>query len=155
MMDLIKEHLANYSAGNWEPYKAALASDVSYEEIATGRRAKGPDAYIELVKRWKTAFPDLAAKLVGGLVQDDRAFVEVEWTGTQSGPLETPFGIIQPTNKSGSVRAVLAIKFKDGKIVENRHYFDVLTVLMQSGFAPFAATPQPAAKAAQVPPTRH
>jgi len=156
MLEMMKKHLANYTAGNWDAYKAELASDAIYEEVATRQRVQGADEYLKAIQRWKRAFPDLKATVVGGFAAGDRGVAEIEWEGTQSGPLEGPFGTIQPTNKHGRIRAVIVVTMKNGKIAETHHYFDVMTVLGQLGIAPMAgAAAQPPAKAAPVPPTRH
>jgi len=147
MLDLIKKHLADYSASKWNDYKAVLASDVTYEEMPTRQRVKGVEEYLKSVQRWKTTFPDLKATVKSGFVSGDKVVVEVEWEGTQSGPFSGPFGPIAATNKRGSINAVLLFTIKNGKIIESRHYFDLLSVLMQLGIAPMATVAQPVAKA--------
>ena len=154
MLDLIKKHLADYSASKWTDYKALLADDVTYDEIATRQRVKGAAEYVKAVQRWKSAFPDLKATVTSGFVSGDKVVVEVAWEGTHNGPFEGPFGAIPATNKRGQVNAVLLFTIKNRKIIENRHYFDLLTVLMQIGVAPMATMGQPAAKAG-APATRH
>jgi steroid delta-isomerase-like uncharacterized protein len=147
MIDLIKKHLADFSAGNWSEYKADLAPDVVYEERATMQRAKGVDEYLKLIQRWKQAFPDLKATVLDAFASEDRVFAEVEWEGTQSGPLQGPFGTIPATNKHGQVRAALAFRIKDGKIAEEDHYFDLFTLLGQLGIGPsLAARPEQPAR---------
>ena len=146
MLDLIKKHLADYSASKWTDYKAALAADVTYEEMSTRQPVKGPEEYVKSVQRWKTAFPDLKATVTSGAVSGDKVFVEVEWDGTHTGPFAGPFGTIPATNKRGQVKAALLFTVKNGKIIESKHYFDLLTVLIQLGIAPMAAVSQPPAK---------
>ncbi len=150
----IKKHLDDLSAGRWDDYKAAFANDVIYEELATRTRIQGADEYVAAVQRWKRAFPDLKATLLSSFQAGDKMIAELEWEGTQSGPLDTPFGTIQPTNKKGRVRAVLVVTMKGEKIAESHHYFDLLTVLAQTGAMPgLGAMAQPAAAAA--PPPKH
>lgn len=155
MLELLKEHLAQFAAGDWDNYKAALAPNAVYEETATMQKANGPEAIVEHMKRWKRAFPDSEAKFINGFESGDQLIAEIEWNGTHSGPLEGPFGTIQATNKRGTLRAVIVAEVKDKKVASVRHYFDLLTLLTQMGVTPFAGAPQPSAKPAQVPPTRH
>jgi len=145
-VQLIKRHLADYSGGRWNEYRASLAEDVTYDEVATRTRAKGIDDYIAVVKRWKRAFPDLAADVRDVFVADDKLMAEIEWSGTHTGPFEGPFGTIAPTNQHGVVKAVLMYRFARGKIVETRHYFDVLTVLTELGAIPNLVAPMPPPK---------
>lgn len=141
MLEHLKTHLEALSASNWEDYRAGLAPEAAYEECATMQRVEGADAYVTLVQAWKRAFPDLAATLVNGFTADDTVIAEVEWRGTHRGPFEGPLGTIAPTNRSGTVKAVMISRVKDGKIVETRHYFDLLTLLRQLGIAPMAGGP--------------
>jgi steroid delta-isomerase-like uncharacterized protein len=144
----INKHLDDLAAGRWDDYKAAFTNDVIYEELATRTRVQGADEYVNVVKRWKRAFPDLKATLLSSFQGGDRAVAEIEWEGTQSGPLEGPFGTIQATNKKGRVRAVIVMTMKGDKIAESHHYFDLLTVLAQTGALPaLGAMQQPTAAA--------
>lgn len=156
MLDIVKKHLADYAAGNWDDYRASLANDLVYEEFCTRQRTHGIDDYVNVVQRWKSAFPDLKATIRNSFVADDNVVIEVEWEGTNTGPLEGPFGTISPTRKRGSVQAVLVFKLKDGKIRESRHYFDLLTVLEQLGVTPMLTAPQrPSAPGAATTPAKH
>lgn len=138
---MLRKLLAAYAASDWDAYKEALTADCVYEEIATGKRETGIDNYIAAIKRWKIAFPDLEATFKMVFESRDTLAAELEWTGTHKGPLETAFGTLPATNKSARVGAVLITKHKDGKIVETRHYFDQLTLLMQIGAPVFGARP--------------
>lgn len=150
----IKKHLADLSASNWGDYKASLASDAVYEEVATHLRVKGADEYVKIVQRWKRAFPDLKATVLSTFAFGDKVFAEVEWEGTQTGPLEGPFGTIAPTNKRGVIKAAIVATVKNDKAVEVHQYFDVLTLLSNLGIAPYATAPTPTAKAG-APAPRH
>lgn len=138
MIDIIKKHLADFGASNWSEYKGAFASECVYEEYATGTRVKGPDACVQAAQKWKRAFPDARGTLMSSLLSGDTITVEIQWQGTQTGSLESPFGAISPTNKRVTVNAVEVFKLRNGQIVEDRHYFDLLTILTQIG----VATPQ-------------
>ncbi|HSD90310.1 MAG TPA: ester cyclase [Kofleriaceae bacterium] len=157
MIDIIKKHLADYSASKWDDYKSALSNNATYEEIATGTRVKGPDEVVKAVQKWKRAFPDLRANVLNAKLSGDTVICEVQWEGTHTGPLDGPFGTIQATNKRGTVKAVEVFRLEKDKIVEVRHYFDLLTVLSQMGIAPMAGAgiQQPGAGATATPPTRH
>jgi steroid delta-isomerase-like uncharacterized protein len=152
-IELIKRHLADYSAGRWERYTQDLADDVRYEEAATQTTVTGRDDYVAAVKRWKRAFPDLSAAVEDVMVTGDKVMAEIEWQGTHTGPFEGPFGTLAPTHQRGSVKAALRFQIVDGKIVETRHYFDVLTVLVQLGAIPtLAASTTPPRPEAAAPP---
>jgi len=56
-VQLAKEGIEAFSAGDWERFKAPLSSDAVYEELATQRKVQGPDQIVEASKGWKEAFP--------------------------------------------------------------------------------------------------
>jgi steroid delta-isomerase-like uncharacterized protein len=140
-LELIEKHLKDFGAANWGEYKAALATNVVFDEIPLRLHVTGADEYVRVVQRWKKAFPDLAAKVITVIGDRGTYAAQLEWTGTQTGPLETPFGLIAPTNKRGTVKAMLMVRIRDGKIVETNHYFDVLTVLANLGVSPILNLP--------------
>jgi steroid delta-isomerase-like uncharacterized protein len=155
LLDIIKRHLDAFAAGNWNEYKATLAGDCAYEEPATRVSVKGPDEIVRSAEKWRRAFPDLKATLLNSLESGDKIVCELEWEGTQSGPLDGPFGTIQPTRKRGRVKAVQVMTVKNGKISELRHYFDLMTVLGQIGAIPSLGAGQAQAQGPSVSPPRH
>lgn len=147
-LQLMRKHLDAYNAGNWTEYEGHLAGDVRYEEIPTKVSASGSKNYVDAVKRWKSAFPDLRATVRNAIAAGDTVVSEIEWIGTQSGPLDGPFGTIAPTNKKGSTPAVIVTRFANGRIAEVHHYFDTMTILAQLGVLSGATAPggQPKAR---------
>jgi steroid delta-isomerase-like uncharacterized protein len=140
MIDLINKHLADFNASNWTEWKSPLAPDVTYEEVPMRVKVKSPDEWMKAVQRWKKAFPDLTGRVVSAIESDDGSEIaaEIEWAGTHTGPLEGPMGTIPPTNKRGNVKATMLFKIRNNKIVEAKHFFDLLTILAQIGVAPMA-----------------
>ena len=60
--------------------------------------------------------------------------IELTWEGTQSGPMATPDGQeLSPSNKPMTVKSVEVIEIEDDKIKALRHYFDLMTILQQTG----------------------
>jgi steroid delta-isomerase-like uncharacterized protein len=119
--------------GDWKTYRQLLTDDAVYEEEATGRRVVGAGEIIKTVEPWRRAFPDLDEKVNDMVATRDALVVEVEWSGTNSGPLAGPFGTISPTGRFGRLPAVLLYRFEGDRIREIRHYFDLLTLLAQAG----------------------
>jgi steroid delta-isomerase-like uncharacterized protein len=141
MLEQVKRALAAYDAGDWDAYRKELAPDAIYDEAATGMRVKGADGYLSAIKSWKRAFTDLKANIVHAFVSGNAVILEVQWVGTHDGPLAGPFGTIPPTGKRGSVRAMIVFLVENDRIVECRHFFDLLTMLQQMGIAPSMGAP--------------
>ena len=123
-----------FSAGDWARFRAALASDVVYQETGTGRRVQGVDEYVALVQGWKQAFPDAAGTIRRTVASGDIVVQEVVWEGTHNGDLETPGGTLPASGRRIEVEASMWYAFAEGDTLrEVRHHLDVMTMLQQLG----------------------
>jgi steroid delta-isomerase-like uncharacterized protein len=126
-----------YNERNWEKAKASITPDFVYDEVATRRKVTGADQTIEVWKGWAQAFPDSKGSFQGTHVADDGTVVlEVTWTGTHQGPLQTPRGPIAPTGRRIEVRACAVVEVAGDRARAQRHYFDMATLLQQIGVMP-------------------
>lgn len=97
----------------------------------------GPDEYAAYMQGYFDAFPDLHFELTHKIAQGD--FVVVNWvgTGTHDGPLRMPSGDSLPaTGKKGTNFGSNTFEFDNGKVVQSRTYFDMVTMLAQLGLMP-------------------
>jgi steroid delta-isomerase-like uncharacterized protein len=134
LIAVAREEIEAFNADDWERFRATLAPDCVYEEPGTQRRVEGPDAIIEANQGWKSAYPDAQGTVTGAFACGDRVALEITWEGTQSGALEIPGGgEIAPTNRRVTLQACQVMRVADGKIVENRHFFDMLGMFEQLG----------------------
>ena len=76
------------------------------------------------------------SKQVARVVGEDSVAAEIEWTGTNSGPMEMGGKVIPPTNKTAIGRGSYMAFVRDGKIVEFRSHPDAAGIMMQLGFLP-------------------
>ena len=97
----------------------------------TGRRIQGIGQIIEAWQGWGKAIPDSKATFVAEHASGDTAVLEVVWKGVHTGPLQTPTGIIPPSNKRIELPACQVLKVEDGKVKSFTHYFDMVTLLTQ------------------------
>ncbi len=135
-IDIATRHLDALARGDWATYRNALTDGAVYDEEATRRLVQGADKYVETIKAWKTAFPDLKAAVKQTVASGDAVVCEVEWTGTHKGVLSGPMGTIPATGRSGKTPAMLLFRFDGDRIRETRHYFDLMTLLSQLGVMP-------------------
>jgi steroid delta-isomerase-like uncharacterized protein len=107
----------------------ATVLDPFFTEPLEGREAIEKDAS-DLI----TAFPDITFRLTNVIVDGQTVAVEAMISGTNTGPLQLPTGLIAPT---GRRLEFSASGFSDisemGKIREERRYFDVAGLLSQLG----------------------
>jgi steroid delta-isomerase-like uncharacterized protein len=139
-VQLAKEGIDAFSAGDWQRFKAPLSPDAVYEELATQRRIQGPDQIVEATKGWKRAFPDAKGTITRVVESGDAVVLEVIWEGTHTGNLDSAMGTIPPSHKRTKVQAVQVVTFKGDKVAETKHYFDLMTILAQIGALPMPAT---------------
>jgi steroid delta-isomerase-like uncharacterized protein len=136
MIKIAREQVDAFNTGDWERLQAGLAADARYHEFATQRKVEGPEKIVELFKGWKTAFPDAAGTVTSAVGGGNTAALEVTWTGTHTGPLETAEGTIPASGKRQETPAAIVFTFEGGKIKEDRQYFDLMTLLKQIGAQP-------------------
>jgi steroid delta-isomerase-like uncharacterized protein len=133
VVDLAKEQVIAYNEKDWDRVRAAVAPNVVYDELGTQRAAKGLDELLTSWKGWATALPDSRATFRSEMASGNTAVLEVTWTGTHSGPLQTPTGAIPATGKKIDVPACQVVEVADDKVTSIRHYFDMRTLLQQIG----------------------
>ena len=128
--------IAGFSGGDWEQFRAPLASDVVYQETGTGRRVQGVDEYLGLVQGWKQAFPDANGTIRNVVASGDKVVQEVVWEGTQTGEMATPGGTLPASGRRIMVWASLWYAFEGDTIREIHHHLDVMSMLQQLGAVP-------------------
>jgi steroid delta-isomerase-like uncharacterized protein len=136
IVKIARKQVDAFNVGNWEQLRAGLASGCRYDELGTARKIEGPEKIVELFKGWKTAFPDAAGTVTNAIASGNKAALEVTWTGTHTGPLETAEGTIPASGKRQETPAVFFFAFEGDKVKESRHYFDSLALLKQIGAQP-------------------
>ncbi|MEU4444546.1 ester cyclase [Actinosynnema sp. NPDC050801] len=80
---------------------------------------------------WFTAFPDMHMREINRVIGDDSIASEVEFTGTNRGPLDFGDQRIPPTGKKISTRATVFIRTEHGKIREFHTHPDSLGLMTQ------------------------
>jgi steroid delta-isomerase-like uncharacterized protein len=128
--------ISAFNDADWDRVRSMLTADVVYTETGTGRRVDGVDAYVELCKSWKEAFPNTGGTIRTTLAGDGTVAQEILWEGTHTGPLQTPTGTIEATGNKVSVPATQWITFDGDKVREVHHHIDILTLLQQIGALP-------------------
>jgi steroid delta-isomerase-like uncharacterized protein len=121
----------NHDASAWGARYAAEAvlSDPQYPEPLRGRAAIQKD-----VEDFFAAFPDIQFTLTDTVVSGDVAALEGTATGTHRGPMETPGGTVPATNKTVTMAFAAFIRLDgEGRITEERRYYDVAGMLQQLG----------------------
>ena len=133
VIETAKAATVAYNEKDWDRIQAVFVENGVYDEKATGRRIQGIGQILESWRGWAQAIPDSKATIVAEHASGDTATLEVVWSGTHTGPLQTPSGAIPPSNQRIEVPACLVLKVEGGRVATYTHYFDMLTLLRQIG----------------------
>jgi predicted ester cyclase len=97
------------------------------------RDKQGARAYFN---SWITAIPDMRVKQIARVIGDDAIAAEVEFTGTNSGPVVMGGNEIPPTNRRVTGRGSYIARIQGGKIVEFSSHPDAAGMMIQLGLMP-------------------
>lgn len=128
---IVMEHMTAENAYDFERCIGAFAHP-RYEIVATGEIWDGHDGVADLLQQNITGFPDFHFDPEVFHDGDDAVIVEGRFTGTHQGTWKG----IPPTGKRIDLPLIIVFVFDGGRMVCERTYFDILTVLRQLGVAP-------------------
>jgi steroid delta-isomerase-like uncharacterized protein len=133
------EQLATDFVASWGVMDAAVtaafvAEGGAWIDVSVPEPMRDRAAMAQYVQGWNTAMPDLNARLVHCVATDDEVAAEVEFTATNTGPMQMGAGpTMPPTGKPILGKGTFFGRVKDGKFEEVRTYPDVAGVMMQLG----------------------
>jgi steroid delta-isomerase-like uncharacterized protein len=128
--------MAAWDAHDANAFVSLFADDFVWYDWTQPEPIRDKEAARKYFSSWSKAFPDLSSKQTARVVGEDSVAGEVEWTGTNSGPMEMRGKEIPPTNKTAIGRGSYFAFIRGGKIVEFRSHPDVAGIMMQLGFMP-------------------
>ncbi len=109
--------------------QALLHPDCIYR-VGDGIEQKGPEAVIDSVRGFTTAFPDLRIDVQRQFApSDDVSVIEYVFAGTHRGQLET----YAATGRRIEVVACSIIDARGGRIAREHDYYDVMAMMSQLG----------------------
>lgn len=101
---------------------------------------KGPEGHKQLLTGFATAFPNFKHTTKRCVESGDFISCEGRFSGDHTGPMMQPDGKSVPaTGKHLEFDYVNFARIKDGKIVEMRSAFDLMTLMQQLGLVPSPA----------------
>ena len=124
---IFREYLATWNTHDLDKMVSFFTDDCVYENLARGQTYRGKDELKAWAKASFGAIPDFKLDVTSLFVSGD--WVACEWvmTGTQTSAVPG----LPATGKSFSVRGSTVAQLKDGKILRNADYWDVMTFLRQ------------------------
>jgi len=128
--------MAAWSAHDADAFVALMADDFVWYDWTVPEPIRDADGARQYFNGWMRAFPDMDVKIISRVVGDDAVAAELEFTGTNTGPMVMGGKEVPPTNKAVTGRGSYIARFRDGKVVEFRSHPDVAGLMMQLGFMP-------------------
>ncbi|MBB5192849.1 putative ester cyclase [Silvimonas terrae] len=123
-----RRYAAFWNTGDTRYADQALSPDFIDRTLPAGR-VQGPQGPRQASTAFRTAVPDLTAEMEDVIVSQDRVAVHLHFKGHFTGH----FGNVQGTGQSIDFQAFDLYRVADGRIAENWHLEDNLTLLQQMG----------------------
>lgn len=128
--------IAAWDAHDPEGFASLFADDYVLDDIGSPEPIRGKDGLLAYTQAWFTAFPDMSVKRTNRVVSDNAVAAELEFTGTNNGPMMMGGNEIPPTGKTVTGRGTYFARVRDGKVVEFNSYPDIAGMMMQFGVMP-------------------
>jgi steroid delta-isomerase-like uncharacterized protein len=132
LTQLIKQHYRNVSQGHIECDRDLMSDDIIHIS-ATAGTVTGIESFLAFVTAFKQAFPDLHWEIREFIEGSDTVVAGGVFVGTNSGTMVGPRGPISATGRRVEHPFCDIWKVRNGRIVENRIYYDQVTFLGQLG----------------------
>jgi predicted ester cyclase len=116
---------------------AVFPDNVIWHDVSNPQPLEGKEAIGQYLEGWFSAFPDIKITVTNRVVTEDQVAAELDFTGTNSSPLQLAPGApaIPATGKKVHARGTYFVRFKGGKPVEVHSYPDAAG-MMQLGLMP-------------------
>jgi steroid delta-isomerase-like uncharacterized protein len=132
-----KEIIRRWNAEGWSGGKYDLAYEIiSPDMVVHGAGGQtvgmGPDGLIDLIKTWRTAFPDGRMEIDELIVEGDTVAIRNTWHGTH----RAEFYGVPPSGKAVAVTSVGIDRVRDGLVTEGWGELDMVGMMQQMGALP-------------------
>jgi steroid delta-isomerase-like uncharacterized protein len=110
-----------------------IASYATSDATATSMPFGEKVGFLDDFEAWIRAFPDGQIEVKTLTAQGDQVVAEIVGRGTHTATLSGPGGDIPATGRRVELALAELFRFRDGKIVEFRYYFDAFSLFQQLG----------------------
>lgn len=114
--------------GRFDLLDELVHPDYCYEG-PDGARLHGPDELEQLIGSFRTAFSDFHAAITSEVEDGDLVAVTMTLTGTHDGD----FDGLPPTGARMRLPIAIFTRLHDGRIIDDREFYDTATMLAQLG----------------------
>ncbi len=131
---LVDSVIEFWNTGNPEVAKRLYAENAERRDPNKAEPARGPQEIARYVAEIHTGFPDFKLEIKQRVAEADRLVTQWTCTGTHKGEFQG----ISATGKRIEITGLALVRIENGKVAEERVYFDRLTMLEQLGAVPGA-----------------
>ncbi|HEX3427096.1 MAG TPA: ester cyclase family protein [Acidimicrobiales bacterium] len=121
-----------WSGGNYDLAQEIIAPVMTVHGAGGQAVGMGPDGLVDLIRTWRTAFPDGRMTVDDLIVEGDLVGIRNTWHGTHTGD----FYGIPATGKTVHVTSIGIDRVKDGQVVEGWGELDMIGMMQQLGAMP-------------------
>ena len=125
-----------WDAHDTDTFTSLFADDFEYVDDSLPAPMKSTEEIRQYMDAWYRAFPDMRATELNRVVGEDSVAAEIEFTGTNTGPLSMGGMEIPATGKSVKGRGTYFAKARDGLITPLHGHQYVAGMMMQLGLMP-------------------
>lgn len=133
--ELVRDALAALDESA-DAFAAYLTDDAEF--LTPFGPMQGPDTIREFIAGMHASFSDwkhdVSIETAGDLV-----VIEGTWSGTHTGPMQTPQGEVPPTGTRAKVPFAGVVRVRNGKLASVHNYFDTGGMMAQLGLVPEAS----------------
>jgi steroid delta-isomerase-like uncharacterized protein len=141
IQDNVKFDEKNFELWNAHDIDGSLAlysEHIVWQDVGIPQPLHGREAVRQYIQGWFSAFPDIQLTVTNRVVNEDQVAGELEWSGTQSGPLQLGPGTpaVPATGKKVIGKGTYFVRIQDNKAVEVHTYPDNVGLMIQLGLMP-------------------
>lgn len=120
--------------GDADAVLALVTDDIDF--LTAGTPLSGAEQIAGFTSGYSTAFPDMDFVIRRWIEDGDAAVAEGSFTGTHTGPMQSPMGEIPPTGRSIDLPFTTVFEARDGRLSAHRAYWDNAAFMTQLGLMP-------------------
>ena len=119
-----------------EAFVDLFADEFVWRDLTVPEPMRTSDEAVAYMQSWFTAFPDMRVRTTNRVIGRDSIAAEIEFTGTNTGPLAMGGMQIPATGKSVVGHGAYFVRVRDGKVVEFSSHPDAAGMMAQLGLMP-------------------
>ena len=128
--------LAAWDAHSPEAFLDLFADEFVWRDLTLPEEMRTRDQAKRYMQGWFTAFPDMHVRMTNRVTGDEDVACELEFTGTNTGPLRMGGMELPATGKPVVGRGAYFFRVKAGKVVEFSSHPDAAGLMAQLGLMP-------------------